>query len=152
MYSEDNKKARFLPGDQDPRLRRTEELLLSEETRTDISIRLAKEFGVTTRTAWNWMRKITERWVEEGVQVSIQRRRMRVVQLEKIARDAQKARNYSAAIAAFKLISDIEGNNAPQQIEVTQPDRVDPLSLTPQEREARINELLAQRDEERERN
>ena len=91
------------------RLARVEELLSQGMPTSTAVATCASEYGISERQAWRYIRRVYDAWAEEEKTDLAATRHRRVRFLERIAHDAYRDGQYSAATAAVRQLCRIEG-------------------------------------------
>ena len=128
------------------RLARVQELLASGTPTTTVVETCISEFQIGRRQAWRYVQKIYERWANENATACAARRHQRAKFLERIAHDAYKDHQYSAAVSALRQLCRIEGLervdiNLKQDIALH--GEINVLAMTSSDRRRKISELMA---------
>lgn len=131
------------------RVDRAEELFAELASYRQVREALVREFKISERTAERDIAEVYRRWAEAAiVDRGPYRGRIRSA-LWRLAQDARGAEDLPSALRALGQLSRLDGIDAAQELKVenhvTGHGAFDPLSLTPLEREKRIEELLAKR-------
>lgn len=105
--------------------------------------RLAKEYGVTERTVERYYREIRELWKTEEKERRPERREEFRQALRYAYQRADDLGEPGAMVAALKVWAKLDGLEEPGKLDVSV--SVDIRAMTPQQRQAEIDRLIAMR-------
>lgn len=103
--------------DKNRRREMVEELMLRAVPNWRIAEELAKKLGLSERLIKLDIRRVRRRWELEQAKAMKQIRTNRIRNLQRIAREAERAGEYHAAVAAFALASKIQGMVAAESVQ-----------------------------------
>jgi transposase len=100
------------------RLAVVESLLREGRSRSEVVNEMAARFGASTRTADDYIARVREAWAGNAGARREAERGATIARLEDLSRKAEKRGNFAAAVAAERLLADVRGVRAPQELEV----------------------------------
>jgi hypothetical protein len=110
-----------------------------------MALELAEEFDMAERTIWTYFRRIRERWQKEEVEQRPERRAHFRAMLMQNFRLSMATDNPMAGAATLRVLAKFDGHESPIEIKVS--GALDIKAMSPMERRAEIQRLLAMRAE-----
>jgi transposase len=100
------------------RLAAVESLLREGRSRSEVVGEMAARFGASMRTADDYIARVRQAWAGDAGARREAEREATVTRLEDLSRKAEKRGAFGAAVAAERLLADVRGVRAPQELEV----------------------------------
>jgi hypothetical protein len=100
------------------RLAAVESLLREGRSRQEVVAEMASRFGASTRTADDYIARVRHAWAGDAAARREADRGATIARLEDLSRKAEKRGAFGAAVGAERLLADVRGVRAPQELEV----------------------------------